>query len=84
MYLGHLQGRIMTRHNATVIRVTDGGVVYAEVAAQKLAGFPFGKIKGYHGESAQELRQRGLKTGGNVVIEYDDKDSIQSVSLMAM
>lgn len=70
----------MTKRNAIVVRVTNGGVVYANDPSQdRLAGFSFGKIVGYRGESAKEL---GLKPGKEVSIEYDEKNQINSVMLL--
>jgi hypothetical protein len=69
----------MTTLIGTIVRVNNGGVAYADVPSlEQLAGFTFGKIDGYRGESAKEL---GLKPGRRVSIEYNDKKQINSVTL---
>lgn len=72
---------ILTKHTATIVRVAEGGVAYADAPAmEELAGFSFGRIVGYRGETAKEL---GLRPGKKVTIEYDSEDRIVSVSLAA-
>jgi len=69
-----------TTVTAHIVRVT-GSVAYAADDDQKmdrLAAFPFGKIKGYRGQTAKEL---GLRAGSKVKLEYDDKNRINLVSL---
>lgn len=69
----------MTKQLATIVRVAEGGVAYADIPAMpKLIAFSFGKIVGYRGETAKEL---GLRPGKEVTIEYDDDDKVCSVSL---
>jgi hypothetical protein len=58
----------MTTRIATIVRVNEDGVVYAETDTE-ISGFPFRKIKGYHGQSAQEL---GLRPGKVITVEYDE------------
>ncbi|WP_024930442.1 hypothetical protein [Methylophilus sp. OH31] len=72
----------MKTNTAKVIRVTEGGVVYAKDPTRpQVAGFDFGKIVNYHGESAQELKSLGLRVGQEVSIEYDDRNLVNSVWL---
>lgn len=72
----------MATNTAKVIRVTEGGVVYAKDPNKPhVAGFDFGKIVNYHGESAQELKSLGLKVGGEIAIEYDERNLVNSVRL---
>jgi hypothetical protein len=69
----------MTTLIGIIVRVNNGGVAYADIPSlEQLAGFSFGKIAGYRGESAKEL---GLKPGRRVSIEYNDKKQINSVIL---
>ncbi len=66
---------------ATIVRVAEGGVAYAiDPNRQMMAGFTFGKIDGYRGETAKEL---GLLPGKQVTIEYDKDDKVSSVKLSA-
>lgn len=69
----------MTTLVGTIVRVNNSGVAYADIPSlEQLAGFTFGKIAGYRGESAKEI---GLKPGRKVTIEYNDKEQINSVTL---
>ncbi len=71
----------MTRQMATIVRVAEGGVAFADIAEfPKLTAFTFGKIAGYRGQTAKEL---GLSPGKTVMIEFDEADEISSVSLSA-
>lgn len=71
----------MAKHTATIVRIAEGGVAYADdPAMEELAGFSFGRIVGYRGETAKEL---DLRPGKKVTIEYDTEDRIISVSLTA-
>lgn len=71
--------RLMTKHKAIIVRVAEGGVAYAnDPAMPKLAAFSFGKIRGYKGQTANEL---GLRRGQEVTIEYDERDQVNSVLL---
>lgn len=73
----------MRKSTATIVRISNGDVVYIKDSARtKVAGFALGKIANYHGESAKELINRGLKPGKQVSVEYDDSDRVQSVRLI--
>lgn len=62
-----------------IVRVNNG-VAYADDQDQeKLAAFSFGKIKGYRGETAEEL---DLRPGREVSLEYDINNKVGSVSLL--
>lgn len=62
---------------AVVVRVIDSGVAYVNVnRTDYVAGFSFGKIQGYRGESAKEL---GLRPGLEVSIDCDDYGKVTSV-----
>lgn len=74
----------MTKTKGTIIRISRGGVVYVrDPSRQKVAGFSLGKILNYRGETAQELSQKGLRPGGQVVFEYDEQDRVQSAQVVA-
>ncbi len=68
----------MITTTAKVLRSTANGVAYVSVISNnEVAAFSFDKIKGYKGETANEL---GLSDGKLVTVEYsDDSHEIQSV-----
>lgn len=73
----------MKNGNATILRITPGGIVYArDTASDRIAGFTFGKLPNYHGESAEELNKLGIKPGKEISVEYDEKDLVRSVKLV--
>ncbi len=70
----------MSEHYAEIVRVTNGGIAYADdPSKENLSAFSFGKIKGYKGQSAEEL---GLHPGRKITIKYDDNTKlVNSVSI---
>lgn len=69
----------MFKKSAKILRVTDNGVGYiSEQDSQNVTAFFFDQIKGYKGETAQEL---GLFNGKEVLIEYDSNRHINSVAI---
>ena len=73
----------MKKGTATIVRISNGDVVYIKDSSkQKVAGFALRQIVNYHGESAKELSSRGLKPGKTVSVEYDDSDRVQSVKFI--
>ena len=68
----------MTKSTATIIRVSEGGVVYArDCSNNEFIVFTFGKISGYKGQTAKEL---GLRRGKKISVEYTDDKELFSVS----
>lgn len=62
-----------------IVRVTNGVVYADDQNKDKLTAFSFGKIKGYRGQTAEEL---GLRPGSEVFLEYDINNKVGSVSLL--
>lgn len=74
----------MTNRIVKIVRVTEDGLIYAkDPALNRLAGFTFGKLQNYHGESARELSVKGLRPGQQLAVEYDEEQKVQSARFVA-
>jgi hypothetical protein len=69
----------MTTRSAKILRLTDNGIGYMnDNVSHSITAFSFEQIKGYKGETAKEL---GLFNGTEVIVEYDDDQHINAVSI---
>lgn len=70
---------MMASQKVHVVRVENGVAYVNDTIKERLTAFSFGKILGYRGQTAEELK---LKPGKEVSIEYDvTGDKVSSVTL---
>ncbi len=69
-----------TAHKVRIVRVSNGVAYADDKELDRLTAFSFGKIEGYHGQSAEELN---LHPGCEVTLQYDAQNKVNSVSLLS-